>query len=563
MDNTGNSNNNINGSTVSKKNRKPDILIIVFDAARAENWSVMGYDKPTTPNLERLAEHFVIYQNCISAATWTLPSSTGLFTGMYPSSHRLVIDGDRLSDNYKLMAQIFSQQGYRTAKVTGQVPYVSDFTGLDRGFETHFEPAMSMLRKLYRGRKKHSNNYENTYGYMEGVDLMLDLEAEARLQAKGGWARQFKFWLTGWFDVGAKACFAEARRLWQQTDRGANGDTRGGTRGGARGGARGGDDRPLFLYIHLQETHAEYKPPHRYRKLFVPAELRSHNFATINQRPNTHAAGAVEMSEEDFAILTGLYDGCIRYLDEQVGKFIDDLNPKSQRFNDAFMLVTADHGDCIGRHGVLGHQFVCYDELVHIPWLVKWPRLAGQGAGVVDKETLVQNVDLLPTLCKLLDIDVPTQNEGIDILHDKREVTISELLKPFGGSAVRQGLHNKVKSFNRAVLAVRSLTNKLVTYSNDQADEFFDLVTDPGEKHNLLIKSGWGVESGEIPVLVSEEYKDQFEKLSKVLNCWKPQWQEAAIEIEKRIFEGVGVGDSDVEISPEIEERLKELGYLD
>jgi len=502
----------------------PNILIFVFDAVRAENLSVLGYDLPTTPNLQRLAEddELAVYPHAVSAATWTLPSSTSLFTGVYPSTHRLVHDGDCLSSDYVTLAEMLARSGYRTAKITGQVPYVSDFTRLDRGFETSFEPEPSTLQKWWRSARKRKATASADPIRHEGVDLGLDFDAEIAMHARGGFKRKMQYWLTGFADAGARACFDELHRVWQQQP-----------------------NQPLFSYMHLQETHAEYRPPHRYREIFVPKHLRGRNFSTINQRPNAHAAGLVDMSDEDFEILTGLYDGCICYLDEQVGRVLSLLKADRERYDNTLILITADHGDCIGRHGVLGHQFVCYDELIRIPWLIKWPASVGL-SGSIDR--LVQNVDLVPTLCELIGLDVPEQVQSQSFLDgDEREVAYSELLKPFGASAVKQGLHEKTPHFQRAVLSARSKTHKLITYSNDQPDELFDLVNDPREALNLLT-------DGALDVPVEPVHQALRTSLEKI----QPRWAEAAADVEQRVFSGDAV-----EIDPEIETRLKALGYLD
>ncbi len=506
--------------------KQPNILLIVCDAARAENFSVFGYPKRTTPNLEKYTDRCALYQNCISAATWTLPSTTGLFTGTYPSTHQLVIDGDRLHPKFSTLPEILAGRGYYTAKVTGQVPYVSSFSGLDRGFREEFEPTVGGLRKWWRTRRRKKATSGDTAH--EGIDLGLDLKTEAQMNAQAGFKWRAKFWASGFVDSGAKSCFDHVRDIWQTHN-----------------------EDPKFVYMHLQETHAEYRPPHRFRKIFIPKELQNKNIAAINQRPNPHAVGLVKMTEEDYAILTGLYDGCIAYLDEQIGKLLDDLSTRPE-FDETMVIITADHGDCIGRHGVLGHQFVCYDELVHIPWVVKWPKSVGL-TGTQDK--LIQNNDLLPSLAGLLGFNKPDECEGIDILNESRDIAISELLKPFGRSAINQGLHTMAPHYHRAVLAMRTKQHKLITYSNQQNDEFFDLANDPREHNNLLN------ESGQLKNEVCEgnnEIKEAFTKLTNSINDYEPKWRAAADEIRNRLF-----GEEAKDIAPEVEERLRALGYLD
>lgn len=501
----------------------PNILLIVLDAARAEDFSILGYGKPTTPNLERYEDQLACYSNCISAATWTLPSTTGLFTGTYPSTHRLVIDGDRLHPKFATLPEILAGRGYFTSKVTGQVPYVSSFSGLDRGFREEFEPEAGPFREWWRSRRRKGAG-SGGGAAREGVDLGLDLKTEAQMNAQAGFTWRAKFWASGFVDSGARACFDHVRSIWQAHS-----------------------ESPRFVYMHLQETHAEYRPPHRYRKKFVPRDLRGRNFAAINQRPNPHAVGLVKMTEEDYAILTGLYDGCIAYLDEQIGKLLDEISRRPD-FDDTMVIVTSDHGDCIGRHGVLGHQFVCYEELVRIPWIVKWPKSVGVTG---TRDDLVQNVDFVATLAELVGFRRPDECEGIDILNETREVAVSELLKPFGRSAIQQGLHTMAPHYHRAVLAVRSKGHKLIRYSNHQPDEFFDLNSDVRESKNLLSESG-GLS------VKNERNAEAFDLLRARLSELEPRWRAAAGEINDRLF-----GEEVEDISPEVEERLRALGYLD
>ncbi len=505
---------------------RPDILFVVLDAARAENFSVYGYERPTTPNLERLSGGLALYDNCVSAATWTLPSTASLFTGTYNSQHRLVIDGDRLSKDLVSLPELLKGAGYTTSKVTGVVPYVSDFSGLDRGFDLNWEAPPPKWRQLFgRVRGAGAPAQAQADAVSEGepdldrIDHDLSLEAEAQLQARATTRGKLSFWASGFYDDGGSACFDRVRELWRQET-----------------------DKPRFCYMHLQETHGEYRPPHRFRKRFVPKELRGKSFASINQRPNPHAVGLVDMSEEDFEVLRGLYDGSIAYMDEQLGALFDDLS-KQPGWEDTLVIITADHGDCVGRHGVLGHQFVCYEELLRIPWIVKWPR----SVGITGHQTqLVQNVDLLPTICGLLGIERPAQVESIDHLNETREFAYAELLKPFGATAIKQGLHELAPHYNRAVLAVRSQRYKWHSFSNHQRDELYDLERDPRESNNLL---GYG--SG-------FELDSEASALAAAVLAWKPRWALAAQEIEERVFSGVAGA-----IPSEVEEKLRALGYLD
>src|SRR5690606_16607347 len=244
----------------------PNILFVVFDAARYENFSINGYARRTTPNLERYASRLAIYDRCISAAMWTLPSTAGLFTGTYPSRHRLVIDGDQLGPEFRTLPELLRDRGYFTAKITGVVPYVTAFSGLNRGFEHEFEPAARGPRRWWR-RYQRRKAAERGHERREGLDLGLGLEAEMAGAGRPSMKKRLRYWATGLWDVGARGCVDHALELWNSTD------------------------RPKFFYLHWQETHADYRPPHRYRRRFLPDRLRRYDLSSICQRPNPHDVG--------------------------------------------------------------------------------------------------------------------------------------------------------------------------------------------------------------------------------------------------------------------------------
>src|SRR5690606_1303498 len=99
---------------------RPSILVIVVDALRANHVSAYGYERETSPNIDRLAREGVIFLNALSTSPYTGPSHTSLLTGRYPHDHgfqwierRPVYDG-----RYATIAEALRERGYRTASVS-------------------------------------------------------------------------------------------------------------------------------------------------------------------------------------------------------------------------------------------------------------------------------------------------------------------------------------------------------------------------------------------------------------------------------------------------------------
>ena len=113
------------------------MLLVVLDTVRADRLSLYGYGRDTTPNLARLAERGVVFNEARSAAPWTLPSHASLFTGRWP--HELNVSGDRpLDGTFPTLAEFLAKHGYATAGFVGNTYFCNSWYGLNRGF-FHYE----------------------------------------------------------------------------------------------------------------------------------------------------------------------------------------------------------------------------------------------------------------------------------------------------------------------------------------------------------------------------------------------------------------------------------------
>ena len=78
--------------------------MLILDGIRADRLSCYGYEKQTTPNIDRIAENSVVYDNAFSAGGWTLPAMASIFTGTYPSKHGVHNENRYLSSNNLCLA---------------------------------------------------------------------------------------------------------------------------------------------------------------------------------------------------------------------------------------------------------------------------------------------------------------------------------------------------------------------------------------------------------------------------------------------------------------------------
>lgn len=126
----------------------PNVLLIILDTVRATALSLYGHSRPTTPNLERLAQRGVVFNRAYSTAPWTLPSHATMFTGRY--SHELTADWViPLNREAPTLSEAFRSGGYQTAGFVANPYYTQEETGLSRGF-IHYEDFLRTPGQLRR-----------------------------------------------------------------------------------------------------------------------------------------------------------------------------------------------------------------------------------------------------------------------------------------------------------------------------------------------------------------------------------------------------------------------------
>jgi arylsulfatase A-like enzyme len=142
---------------------RPNVLLITLDTTRADHLGCYGYERDTSPNLDRVADDALVFENMISTASWTLPAHASLFTGKFTSSHGARYDpegnlkltsgisGPKDWDDYRArslavgertLAELLAESGYATAGVVAG-PWMMKPFGLDRGFDHYDDDQIS------------------------------------------------------------------------------------------------------------------------------------------------------------------------------------------------------------------------------------------------------------------------------------------------------------------------------------------------------------------------------------------------------------------------------------
>ncbi len=119
---------------VPQPGRRPNLVIYLVDTLRADRLGCYGYDRPTSPNLDRFADEATLFEAAIAQAPWTRPSVASILTGLGPLAHGVRTVEDRLPAKAETLAERLKGAGYRTAAFSTNWN-VSTVTGFEQGFD--------------------------------------------------------------------------------------------------------------------------------------------------------------------------------------------------------------------------------------------------------------------------------------------------------------------------------------------------------------------------------------------------------------------------------------------
>jgi arylsulfatase A-like enzyme len=295
----------------------PNVLLITLDTLRADHLSAYGYQRPSTPNLDRFAADGVLFERAFAAASWTLPSHASIMTGRSPAEHRA--GGSPLDGRYATLAEYLAAHGYHTAGFVANTYYCGARTGLARGFAV----------------------YEDHFGTVG--DMVVQTVFGKQL------ARSLHF--VGYYDVlGRKHAESVNREFltWLATPR----------------------QGPFFAFLNYFDVHDPYLTAPPFDRKFADRPNRGDRInSDLFPRDFT---GGRPLSPQDIQAEVDGYDGALAYLDASLGALFRELKARGV-LDRTLVIVTSDHGESFGNHGLFGHGNSMYRDLLHVPLLLRYP----------------------------------------------------------------------------------------------------------------------------------------------------------------------------------------------
>ena len=428
----------------------PNIVLISLDAVRADHLSCYGgYKRETTPFLNTFVKEATVYESAYTAARWTLPAHTSLFTGMSNSKHGISADWTNLQalDDRRIvtLAEFLKSLGYQTAAYSS-IEFIAPRTRLDRGFE-HFEQVWTLLDSSHVIYRYVNQLPEKLKTLVWGINKFY----EKFLRSDKGARRinqMFKQWLE-----------------------------------------RPSQEKPFFAFLHYFDAHAKYWPPEPYRSAFIKPEAEVKRITKKHIAPWLHLTGQQTISPEEFDILAKLYDSELLYLDHTLKQLINCL-AENGVLDETLIIITSDHGECFGEHGYYQHSSPCLHEpAIHVPLIIRYPEHFPTGQRIA---VPVSIIDIFPTIVELLcnGDGVLEQFQGIslmgmpDSMPEDRIVVIESLTTPASSLYSIDSDIDRAK-FDYFLRALRWRNYKYIWHSQGN-HELYDLSSDPGEEENQI-----------------------------------------------------------------------------
>lgn len=405
----------------------PNVLLIVLDTFRADRTGAYGYGRGTTPFLDGFARQAIQYDKAFSTSSWTLPAHVSAFTGRRPSEHGAELfayDG-----RFETIAQALAKKGYQTAGISANRAYTSYSRGVGAGFL----------------------HYENTYvDWRDTLESSTLVASTRRLLARHGLK-------TAPPDTVMRAEEVN-RRFLNWVDRRT--------------------ERPFFAFLNYMDTHFPRRPPQDLARRF-PGVAKP---ITREEWDRLYFFGETPTPEMTRRVQDN-YDGAVAHLDSQLRLLFDELKRRGLEKN-LLVILTADHGESLGEHGLYDHRTSLYLEQVRIPLFVRFPGKLPEAIHIGQPVSLRQVAATIADFTGLEAGRFP--GPELPVTPHSEEVSQESAVRTSGLAGGHfAGVQPRYPIYQGWIRSVVSGDLHFIL-QEDGKMELYDWTQDPGEVHNLV-----------------------------------------------------------------------------
>jgi arylsulfatase len=262
-----------------------------------------------TPNIDAIAQDAILFDRAISPAPWTLPAFASIMTGVYPAVHGATQYWSRVPLELETLAEWLRAAGYYTAAI-GDNAFLTFDTNMSQGFDEYHFSAGCVAYPSF------------------GSKILQRLLPSRHVGLAT--SRHLTRMASAWLERNA--------------------------------------DREFFFWLHYFDPHLPYAPP---PELMPPGTPPPSIGPSLEDR-NQVISGYLGRTYEEREWIKALYMAEVRYVDECIGQVVATLK-RLGIYDDTLVVFVSDHGEEFWEHGSFEHGHSLYDELIHVPLLIKPP----------------------------------------------------------------------------------------------------------------------------------------------------------------------------------------------
>lgn len=449
--------------------KQPNILFIFTDDHASHAMSCYGSAINKTPNLDRIANAGMRFDNCFCTNSICGPSRAVILTGKYSHLNGFVRNGNRFNGAQQTFPKLLQKAGYKTA-IVGKWHLASDPTGFDDwnvliGQGPYYNPPM-----IHNGeRKKHT-------GYTTDIitDLTLDWLKKHDQDKPFMLMYQHKAPHRNWQPGPDYLTMYDDVEIPEPVDLFDDYETRG----------RAAHEQDMSIEKTLNANDLKLVAPRN----LTPEQLEKWNAA---YEPKNEAFRKANLQGKDlirwkYQRYIKDYLRCVASVDDNVGRVLDYLE-ESGLEEKTIVIYSSDQGFYLGDHGWFDKRFM-YEESYRQPLVVKWPGMTKAGTANTD---LVSNVDFAETFLEMAGVEIPSDMQGQSLVPLLKGETPEDWRKAHYYHYYEFEENRRTAHMVRRHRGVRTDRFKLIHFYNVDEWELYDLENDPEELYNVYADSAY------------------------------------------------------------------------
>ena len=438
--------------------KRPNILLVYTDQLRWDALGANGNTEVKTPNLDRLADEGVTFERHFVQNPVCMPSRVSFLSGQYPSTLGISHMGVPVPEEVQLLPHYLKMAGYKTANI-GKLHFLPHANRDHRephpayGFD-HLEISdePGVYEDAYRAwveRKDASQLEHLSVGlpparetYLEVMGLKDDV-THPQTGPLSGSRSDF----SGPVPFPGDEAFTHSAFVGEQTcsflDQQGN--------------------QPFLCVASFYAPHAPWVAPQRFLDLYDPETFELPNYPIELQAQRAEAG----CSDEQLRRARHGYYAMISEVDHYVGQMLETLQAQGLAEN-TLVVFTADHGEWLGEQLKYGKGYPGDDAVSRVPLIVRYPETVAKPGRTV--QTIVEAVDVVPTLLSAVGLQIPPQLQGVSLLPALQNL-------PFEGRGSALTEHHGWKT-------LRTDRYRYLVHA-DGSEKLWDLQDDPHEYRDV------------------------------------------------------------------------------